>query len=749
MPDIETVIRHLHRTVHQGAATDGQLLTAFIDHTNEMAFAALVNRHGPMVWGVCRRVLNHHDAEDAFQAAFLILARKARSVKPREMVGSWLHGVAYRTALQARAGTLKQHQREKQVPTMPEPEAAAQENCSDLYALLDQELTGLPETYRHAIILCDLAEKSIKEAARQLGWPQGTLASRLFRGRKLLAKRLANRGVVFSAGLLAADSANAVSAGVPTSLMSSTVKAAEMIAAGQVASAGVISVKVAALMEGVLKNMLVSKLKASIAIVLALGFMATGATVLSCLTAAAQSEKSRAGSGITFITGAQTNQEPKTDKELLEGVWRVVSLTVDGKELTKEEMEGAAVKIVFAGDTAAVYNASGVKTKGTYSLDSAKKPKSMDLIPPEGKTVRMIYKLEGDTLTIAEGGDDSRPEDFTGRGAAVAVVKRVIAAEAKQDAPRTDLDRLQGIWSVVSVEEGGKPAKLEKAVFMVDGKRACWQTTEFEMQGGLYLDPTSKPNTYDFVMSERTIEGIYSLDDDALRLCYDIGTAAKRPTGFGTAKSGRQILFLLKRIHGPEVFPYRLADGTRAFPPVIERPKKAMPPPRVAPTPKDSNSASYNLPAAGADEPPASKDFRVKAGEGKRITVESEEQTKLHGSWTPVSWDLFGEKMPNESMDIMKVIFAGDQLVFNRRDNPTETFTYKIAADRKPHRLNLVWSDGPLKGNTTTMVYQIDGATLRLMNGETQQMPSTLTLRRAVDSNAPKKHTPLPPGTLR
>src|SRR5262249_2987172 len=158
----------------------------------------------------------------------------------------------------------------------------------------------------------------------------------------------------------------------------------------------------------------------------------------------------------------------------------------------------------------------------------------------------------------------------------------VADAGGKQDAPKTDLDRLQGIWSVVSIEQGGKPAKLEKAVFMVDGKRACWQTSETEMQGGLYLDPISKPKTYDFVMSERTIEGIYSLDGATLRLCHD----TKRPVGFATQKDSQQVLFVLKRIHGPEVFPYRLADGSRAFPPVIETVKKATPPPQNAPTPK-------------------------------------------------------------------------------------------------------------------------------------------------------------------
>src|SRR5579885_2465182 len=155
---MDTVIRHLRRAaLRQGAAgrTDGQLLTSFIDHKDEAAFEALVRRHGPMVWGVCRRVAgNHHDAEDALQATLLVLARKASSVRPREGVAGWLHGVALRTALRAKAMTAKRRGREKQVTAMPEPEAAPQDQWRDLQPLLDQELSGLPENYRLPLLLC-------------------------------------------------------------------------------------------------------------------------------------------------------------------------------------------------------------------------------------------------------------------------------------------------------------------------------------------------------------------------------------------------------------------------------------------------------------------------------------------------------------------------------------------------------------------------------------------------------------------
>src|SRR6516165_2978278 len=220
-PQMDTVIRHLRRAVlrqDRAGKMDGQLLASFIDQKDDAAFEALVRRHGPMVFGVCRRVVgNHHDAEDAFQATFLVLARKASSVSPRAMVANWLHSVALRTAMKAKVMTAKRRRREKQVEHMPEPEAAEQDQWRDLQAVLDQELNGLPENYRLPILLCDLEGKRIKEAAQQLGWPQGSLAGRLARGRKLLAKRLASRGVALSAGSVAAVvSQNAVSAAVPT-----------------------------------------------------------------------------------------------------------------------------------------------------------------------------------------------------------------------------------------------------------------------------------------------------------------------------------------------------------------------------------------------------------------------------------------------------------------------------------------------------------------------------------------------------
>src|SRR5436305_10194548 len=140
-----------------GALSDGQLLDRFVDRREGAVFEAIVRRHGPMVWGVCRRVLrDHHDAEDAFQATFLVLARKAASIMPREKLGNWLYGVAYQTAMKARAKRTKRRGREGQVPDMPEPEATSRDLLDDPTELLDQELSRLPEKYRIPNVLCEL-----------------------------------------------------------------------------------------------------------------------------------------------------------------------------------------------------------------------------------------------------------------------------------------------------------------------------------------------------------------------------------------------------------------------------------------------------------------------------------------------------------------------------------------------------------------------------------------------------------------
>ncbi|HEV3445308.1 MAG TPA: sigma-70 family RNA polymerase sigma factor [Gemmataceae bacterium] len=276
------VLKHLRRAalLHDGGGlTDGELLSRFLAGREEAAFAALVRRHGPMVLGVCRRVLgNLHDAEDAFQATFLVLVRRAGAVVPRDLVGNWLYGVAYRTALEARVTRARRKAKERQV-TAPSgmqdvvAEAAQQERLQ----LLDQELSRLPDRYRLPIVLCDLQGRTHREAARTVGCLEATLSTRLLRARQLLARRLTSRGLACLGGTLTVVlGKEAARAGVSALLVTSTIHAATAVATGQ-AVAAVASNRVAVLAEGVLRSMLLHRLKALALVAALVGLLALGA----------------------------------------------------------------------------------------------------------------------------------------------------------------------------------------------------------------------------------------------------------------------------------------------------------------------------------------------------------------------------------------------------------------------------------------------------------------------------------------
>jgi RNA polymerase sigma factor (sigma-70 family) len=289
------VLRHMRRATlaRDGAGlTDGELLDTFIARRDEAAFEALARRHGPMVLGVCRRVLlNEADAEDAFQAVFLILVQKAATVVPRSMVGNWLYGVAHNTALKAKAMNSKRRVKEQHAGERNHPKTSAA--TGPLQDLLDEELSRLPDKYRVPVVLCDLEGKPLKEAARQLGWPQGTVASRLARARGLLAKRLAAHGLVFSGGALGVLlSDGAATAGLPAALLESTVSAAARVAAGG-AAAGVVSARVAALIEGVTRTMALRKLNGTAGLAL----LATVGLMAGLMLCRAQAQVGQAGSG--------------------------------------------------------------------------------------------------------------------------------------------------------------------------------------------------------------------------------------------------------------------------------------------------------------------------------------------------------------------------------------------------------------------------------------------------------------------
>jgi RNA polymerase sigma factor (sigma-70 family) len=280
---LSVVVQHLLADVGPdgGGMTDGELLARALSGRDGTALAALVRRHAPMVWGACGRLLpNHHDAEDAFQATFLVLVRKAADV-PKDMVANWLYGVARQTAVRLRAAAARRGQRETQVANMPEP-TVQEVRDADLQAVVDEELSRLPDRYRGVIVLCDLEGLTRAEAARQLAIPEGSVASRLARARAMLAKRLTRRGTVFSGGPVAAVlSAGSALGSAPPTLVASTIKTLMRVAAGQAAGTGVISAEVAALTEGVIHAMLIARVRSVVGLALVACALAAGVTALA------------------------------------------------------------------------------------------------------------------------------------------------------------------------------------------------------------------------------------------------------------------------------------------------------------------------------------------------------------------------------------------------------------------------------------------------------------------------------------
>jgi RNA polymerase sigma factor (sigma-70 family) len=303
-----------------GGLTDHALLDAFVTRREDAAFEALLQRHGPMVLAVCRRVLgNVHDAEDAFQATFLVLIRQAASVRKRAAVGSWLYGVAYRTALKARAMNAKRRIKERQAAARPRAQAV--EHDPDL----DHELSALPEKYRVPVVLCELEGRPRKEVARLLGIAEGTLSSRLATARKRLAQRLGRPGFTVPGGA-------SLPGALPALLLAATVKAAALVVAGR-QTGGIVSAKAIALAEGMIRTMLVSKLKAWTAAVVLIGALGAGAGQLSYRVGAqaptpAQTEPPKSRAGNAPRASAAALRQAEADLEAARGNLQAIQAQV-------------------------------------------------------------------------------------------------------------------------------------------------------------------------------------------------------------------------------------------------------------------------------------------------------------------------------------------------------------------------------------------------------------------------------------
>jgi RNA polymerase sigma factor (sigma-70 family) len=409
------VLRNLRRALGRAEAagvSDAELLERFVAHRDESAFELLVWRHERLVSGVCRRVLgNVHDAEDAFQAAFLVLARKAASIGRGQALASWLYQVAVRIALRARAAAAARAGRERQgvdLSAIPATDEAAVEG-RDLALVLDEEVGRLPEQYRGLVVLCCLEGRTYGQAARQLGCSLGTVSTRLTRAREILRGRLERRGVALGAAALAAVlGERAVSA----ALVQQTARAAAL---GAPDSA--VSPAVAALTKGALNAMRMTKLKVAAALLLTVCLFGGGAALFP-----PRSEPpARAGGQVQ--KQAPTGKAEAADRARLQGTWVSVSINNEGKDAPAEV--AATLELLFKGDRVTSKRLLDTQ-ETTYRLNATRQPKTIELGEGERREVG-IYEFAGDRLRVCMSRTEDRalPADFkAGEGRTLVVLKR-------------------------------------------------------------------------------------------------------------------------------------------------------------------------------------------------------------------------------------------------------------------------------------------------------------------------------------
>jgi len=314
----DNVLRYIRKLAPSPADAvlgDGALLDRFVAKRDESAFETLLQRHGPMVLGVCRRMLRDpQQVEDAFQVTFIVFLRKARSLHRRELLGNWLYGVAYRTALKARGAAARRAQREQPLGEVRDPSNEGELTERDVKLALDEAVNHLPAKYRQPIVYCYLEGNSVNEAAARLGCPAGTVAGRLARAKEMLRTRLIKRGITVSAPLLVALSSQDASACVPAALITKMLRAVTILAHGDSGIASGLSPSVSMLAKEVLKAMFLNKLKIAAIVVATFGALGSGILVYSEV-AGQQRQPDQTGPAAQSLHG---DQEEAFRREIVE-----------------------------------------------------------------------------------------------------------------------------------------------------------------------------------------------------------------------------------------------------------------------------------------------------------------------------------------------------------------------------------------------------------------------------------------------
>jgi RNA polymerase sigma factor (sigma-70 family) len=387
-----------------GDLSDQQLLHRFLtagDGADQAAFTELVQRHGAMVLGVCREVLgNAHDAQDAFQATFLVLARKAGSVRKAGSLSCWLHGVAYRVALRARSNAVRRRNSEQQAGAMKAVALQGEQNRAESWPELHEEVARLPKHYREPIVLCYLEGLSTEEAALRIGCPAGTVFSRLSRARERLRERLVRRGLAPPAALFAAGLTRPARAFPPASLLKSTVQTSIGFSGRRAADAATASAAATAMARGVLHAMMISRLKTLGAAILAGAVAMGGAQTLSWIGVR---EQSQPPATTVDPQAALTRSIEKLESELEATARRNAEMK---REL--QEIRGRLKALRPAGELALAQEVAArladEPSRSVARLAEALKRHPARRIPKEGDRLRlyMMDLVEGGTTLIAD-----------------------------------------------------------------------------------------------------------------------------------------------------------------------------------------------------------------------------------------------------------------------------------------------------------------------------------------------------------
>jgi RNA polymerase sigma factor (sigma-70 family) len=454
MPErpLHTVVRHLRRLADGPPgpdAGDHELLRRFTADRDEAAFAALLRRHGPMVRDVSRRLLGQEaDVDDTVQAVFLVLACQARSVRNRQSLAGWLHGVAFRTAQRVRRDAVRRRQREArpaaQVPEDPAREAARRELC----AALDAELDRLPEGERAALVLCYLEGRTRDEAAQHLGLSVRTFDRRLARGKERLRVRLERRGLTLSGALLVVGlSQNATAAGVPAALVPVTIKAATLLAAGSGEAAVAVPAEVLALTRGVLKAMLRTRLRIATVTLLALGLLGAASGLLA-VRAAARGPQAQAQE-LAALDPARAAEPTAARPAEAPDVYALLLIEDREPQLLPEAQRPASV------DGAAFRRTQLVLLKSRPVLQAAlRKPEVAGLAVVRGKAdpvawleknLAAVFLEDSGVLRVSVAGGSAEERAALANAIANAYLEEVVGADQSRKAHRLDeLDKLRG-----------------------------------------------------------------------------------------------------------------------------------------------------------------------------------------------------------------------------------------------------------------------------------------------------------------